>query len=117
MPAKVKSAAVIAKEAADAAAAAAAGGVHEDSFEDAEDGVTVGISKDLIAYMKMQDKIRAKEAIRQDKIRQEERAYAENLRKEDLLRMEKERHAQQKMHEQQIRLLTEQLSRSAGICT
>ena len=43
MPAKVKSAAVLAKEAAKAAAA----GTLSDSFEDAEDVVDTGISKDL----------------------------------------------------------------------
>ena len=51
MPAKVKSAAALAKEAADAEAAAAARGGLEDSFEDAQDDVTTGISKDLLAYM------------------------------------------------------------------
>ena len=50
MPAKVKSTAVLAKEAADAAASAALGS-HDDSFVDAEDGVTTGISKDLLAYI------------------------------------------------------------------
>ena len=86
MPAKVKSAAALAKEAADAAAAA--GNVLEDSFEDAQDDVTTGISKDLLAYMRMQEKIRKEEAIRQDQIRQEEREYADKVRKDDLERME-----------------------------
>ena len=62
MPAKVKSAAILAKEAADAAAAAAgAAGGHDDSFQDAEDNVATGISKELLAYMKMQDRIRQEE--------------------------------------------------------
>ena len=117
MPAKVKSAALLAKE---AAAAVAATGGHDDSFEDAEDDVTTGISKDLLAYMKMQDKIRKEEAIRQDKIRLEDRTYAEQLRKEDLKRMAQERNAQQKVHEIQIKLLTEQLSKqtdnSSSMC-
>ena len=109
MQAKVKSAAALAKEAADAAAAA--GGTLEDSFEDAQDDVTTGISKDLLAYMKMQEKIRKEEAVRQDKIRQEERAYADMLRRDDLERMENERHQLQKAHELQIKMLTEQMSK------
>ena len=113
MPAKVKSAAALAKEAADAAAAAAATGRHEDSFEDAEDEVTAGISKDFLAYMKMQDKIRKGDAKLQENLRQEERAHSERLRKEDLERMEQDRYAQQKIHEVQIKLLTEQLSKQS----
>ena len=41
MPAKVKSAATLAKEAADAAAATAGG--HDDSFADAEEDASPGI--------------------------------------------------------------------------
>ena len=111
MPAKVKSAATLAKEAADAAAAT--GGLQEDSFEDAEDDIAPGISKDLLAYMKMQEKIRKEEMIRQDKIRQEERAYADMLRRDDLERMETERHQVQKAHDLQIRMLTEQLAKNS----
>ena len=45
MPAKVKSATALAKEAAEAAAADAAnGGGHDDSFADAEDDEPAGIS-------------------------------------------------------------------------
>ena len=111
MPAKVKSATALAKEAADAAAAAT--NTHEESFEDAVDDVEVGISKDLLAYMRMQEKIRKEEMIRQDKLRQEERAYADMLRRDDLERLENERHQVQKAHELQIRLLTEQLAKNA----
>ena len=57
--------------------------------EDAEDTIEPGISKDLLAYMKMQDRIRQDEIKRQDKIRAQERqeklekrAYLENLRKQ-----------------------------------
>ena len=50
MPAKAKSAAALAKEAADAAAAGAASG-HSSSFEDAIDEDPAGILKDLLAYM------------------------------------------------------------------
>ena len=110
MPAKVKSATALAKEAADAAAAA---NTNEESFEDAVDDVEQGISKDLLAYMRMQDKIRKEEVIRQDKIRQEERAYADMLRRDDMERLENERHQVQKAHELQIRLLTEQLAKSS----
>ena len=38
---------------------------------------------------------------------------AERLRKEDLERMEQDRHAQQRLHELQIKLLTEQLARAS----
>ena len=51
-----KSAALVAKEAADKAAADAA----SDSFEDAEDVIEPGISKDILAYMAMQERIRKK---------------------------------------------------------
>ena len=111
MPAKTKSAAALAKEAADAEAAAAARGGHEDSFEDAQDDVTTGISEDLLAYMKMQEKIRKEEAIRQDQIRQEEREYADKVRKDDLERMEIERHQVRKAHDLQIQMLTAQLTK------
>ena len=65
MPAKVKSATALAKEAAEAAAAA---NTNEESFEDAVDDVEVGISKDLLAYMRMQEKVRKEEMIRQDNL-------------------------------------------------
>ena len=52
--------------------------------------------------MKMQEKIRKEEVIRQDKVRQEERAYADMLRRDDLERMENERHQVQKVHDLQI---------------
>ena len=112
MPAKTKSAAALSKEAADAASAAAAGG-HDDSFADAEEDTDPGISKDLLAYMKMQDKIRKEDAALQERLRQEERVHAERLRKEDLERMEQDRRAQQKVHELQIKLLTEQLAKAS----
>ena len=123
MPAKAKSAAVLAKEAADAeAAAAAATGGGDSSFEDATDTPTTVISAELLAYMKIQERARKQEAKRLEQVRQEERqerleerAYMENLRKQDLERMKQERHQQQKIHEEQIQLLKEQLSKSTDV--
>ena len=59
MPAKVKSAAILAKEAADAAAILAA----SDSFDDASDVMDdpPGILKDFLMYMKMQEQTRIEE--------------------------------------------------------
>ena len=79
--------------AAEAAKAAAAATAHP------------GLSPDFLMYMQMQEQ---KDA-RNEAIRREDLARMEALRKEDLERASQERYAQQKLHEQQMQLLTKQL--------
>ena len=68
--------------------------------------VPAGISPDFLMYMQMQEK---KEA-RAEQIRLEDLARMEAARKEDRDRAEQNRYAQQKAHEAQIQMLTQQLA-------
>ena len=85
--------------AAEAAKAAAAATAHP------------GLSPDFLMYMQMQEQ---KDA-RNEAIRREDLARMEALRKEDLERASQERYAQQKLHEQQMQLLTKQLENATKI--
>ena len=68
--------------------------------------VPAGISPDFLMYMQMQEK---KEA-RAEQIRLEDLARMEDVRREDRDRAEHDRKAQQKMYEQQLKVLTQQLT-------
>ena len=68
--------------------------------------VPAGISPDFLMYMQMQEK---KEA-RAEQLRLEDLARMEAARKEDRDRAEQNRYAQQKAHEAQIQMLTQQLA-------
>ena len=65
-----------------------------------------GLSPDFLMYMQMQQS----KDDRNEQIRKEDMARMEADRKEDRDRSDKERYSQQKMHEQQILLLTQQLA-------
>ena len=74
----------------------------------------VGMSPDFMAYIQLQERIRAEEKLTMEKLRAEEKAVAERQRKEDLERADFDKHAQQKAHEVQIQMLQEQLMAMAA---
>ena len=80
-----------------------------------------GISPDFLAYIQMQDRIRAEEKQEANRLRAEEkqeaaelRAILEAQRKDDLERAEAERYAMNKAHENQLKLLQDQLEKMSS---
>ena len=74
----------------------------------------VGVSPDFMAYIQLQERIRAEEKLTMEKLRAEEKADMERQRREDQERADFDKHAQQKAHEVQIQMLQEQLMAMAA---
>ena len=82
---------------------------RDSSVESTAPSAPTGISPDFLAYIQMQDRLRAEEK----KEAAELRAILEAQRKEDIERAEAERYAMNKAHENQLKLLQDQLAAMA----